>query len=345
MPRRTPALLMATLVVFLGALAAQQPEITSMSFRREYLEKFPWTLSNTTAGDAMMLRILVESSGAKNGVEVGTNTGYGAINMGIGFERTGGKLTTIEIDPRTVTEEYVTQLAEAGVTRASLGVQDFDARVQIAVNRVQSYELTASRVNKARELGFGSVNMDLMYGLPRQNLERMTDTLRKTIELRPDRIVEVLRETGTPATFLTKQVRVDRVNQVIREKLSGIRVIRAFVRTDYEERRFDEANASLTDTQLKVTRMFAVMMPLLMGIFNFSTVAIIWFGAYRVDSGEMPIGNLTAFLAYIMQILMSVMMAVLMFVMIPRAAARISLEKIRRVLDFSRMPSRLSIEV
>jgi ATP-binding cassette subfamily B multidrug efflux pump len=131
--------------------------------------------------------------------------------------------------------------------------------------------------------------------------------------------------------FKQMQVRVDRVNQVMREKLAGIRVIRAFVRTDYEERRFDEANVSLTDTALKVNRIFAAMMPLLMLIFNLSTVAIMWFGAIRVDSGGMPIGNLTAFLAYTMQILMSVMMATIMFVMVPRAAA--SGERIQAVLD------------
>ncbi len=130
--------------------------------------------------------------------------------------------------------------------------------------------------------------------------------------------------------FQSMQKKIDRVNQVMREKLSGIRVIRAFVRNDYEERRFDAANTDLTQTQLQVTRLFALMMPLLMGIFNFSTIAIIWFGAYRVDAG-MPIGNLTAFLAYIMQILMSVMMAVLMFVMVPRAAA--SGARIKEVLD------------
>lgn len=131
--------------------------------------------------------------------------------------------------------------------------------------------------------------------------------------------------------FRSMQVKLDRVNQVMREKLSGIRVIRAFVRTDYEERRFDEANLDLTETQLKVTRLFAFMLPVVMGIFNFSTVAIIFFGAYRVDSGGMPIGNLTAFLSYMMQILMSVMMAVFMFVMIPRAAA--SAARIQEVLD------------
>jgi len=98
---RAWVVVMAVLVPFLGTLLAQQPEKTSESLRKEYLEKFPWTLANTTAGDAMLLRVLVESTGAKNGVEVGTNTGYGAINMGIAFERTGGHLTTIEVNRRT----------------------------------------------------------------------------------------------------------------------------------------------------------------------------------------------------------------------------------------------------
>ncbi len=94
-----PLLALSALIPCAGVLSAQEP--SSEAFRKEYLDKFPWTLSNTTAGDAMMLRILVESTGAKRGVEVGTNTGYGAINMGIGFERTGGTLTTIEINART----------------------------------------------------------------------------------------------------------------------------------------------------------------------------------------------------------------------------------------------------
>jgi caffeoyl-CoA O-methyltransferase len=101
MQLRMGVLLMAALVPSLGVLSAQKTGNASESFRKEYLEKFPWTLSNTTAGDAMMLRILVEATRATSGVEVGTNTGYGAINMGIGFERTGGRLTTIEIDPGT----------------------------------------------------------------------------------------------------------------------------------------------------------------------------------------------------------------------------------------------------
>lgn len=131
--------------------------------------------------------------------------------------------------------------------------------------------------------------------------------------------------------FKSMQQRIDRVNQVMREKLTGIRVIRAFVRSDFEERRFDVANRELSETMLGVGRLFAVMMPTVMAIFNLALVATMWFGGLRIDSGAMPIGNLTAFLTYIMQILMSVMMATLMFVMVPRAAA--SADRINEVLD------------
>ncbi|MGZ6273210.1 MAG: ABC transporter ATP-binding protein [Candidatus Limnocylindrales bacterium] len=131
--------------------------------------------------------------------------------------------------------------------------------------------------------------------------------------------------------FRTVQKRTDRINQVMRETLSGMRVIRAFVRTDYEEKRFDQANVELMDTSLRVNRLFAVMIPFLFGIMNVSTVAIVWFGGMRIDSGAMPIGNLSAFLQYVMQILFSVMMAALMFVMVPRAAA--SAERIQEVLE------------
>ena len=131
--------------------------------------------------------------------------------------------------------------------------------------------------------------------------------------------------------FRSMQVKIDRINQVMREALSGIRVIRAFVRTEHEERRFDDANADLTETSLKVNRLFALMIPALFAILNLSTVAILWFGGERINSGAMPIGNLLAFLQYVMQILFSVMMATVMFVMVPRAAA--SAERIQQVLD------------
>ncbi len=131
--------------------------------------------------------------------------------------------------------------------------------------------------------------------------------------------------------FRVMQIKIDRLNLVLREQIGGVRVIRAFVKTRFEEARFAETSEDLMQTTLGVTRTFAVMFPVLMLILNLSSVAVIWFGGKLVDSGEMPIGNLTAFLAYIMQILSSVMMAVMMSLMIPRAAA--SAERIQEVLD------------
>jgi ATP-binding cassette subfamily B protein len=130
--------------------------------------------------------------------------------------------------------------------------------------------------------------------------------------------------------FRATQRKIDAVNRVLREQLTGVRVVRAFVRERHEEARFEEVNADLTATMLTVNRLFALMMPGLMLIMNLSSVAILWFGGERVGAGEMPIGNLTAFLAYLMQILFSVMMATMMFVMVPRAAA--SSERIDAVL-------------
>ena len=131
--------------------------------------------------------------------------------------------------------------------------------------------------------------------------------------------------------FGALQRRTDRINLVTRETLTGIRVIRAFVRTEHEERRFDEANRDYFDTALSLNRLFAVTMPALMLIMNLSLVATLYLGAFRVESGEMPIGNLTAFLQYITQILFSIMTAVLMLVVIPRAA--VSGGRIQEVLD------------
>jgi ATP-binding cassette subfamily B protein len=131
--------------------------------------------------------------------------------------------------------------------------------------------------------------------------------------------------------FRQMQRRIDVINRVMRENLSGIRVIRAFVRTEHEQARFGRANADLTDTALRVGRLFAVMFPSMMLIMNLTSVAVVWFGGRLVDDGAMPIGDLTAFLAYVMQILFSVMMAVFMVVMVPRAAA--SAERVQEVLE------------
>ena len=130
--------------------------------------------------------------------------------------------------------------------------------------------------------------------------------------------------------FQAMQKKIDRINLVVREALSGVRVVRAFVRTRQEERRFDDANRDLTATALSVNRLFSLMLPTLLVIMNLSTVAALWFGAIRVDSGAMPIGNFTAFLQYIIQILFGVMMATVMFVMVPRAA--VSAGRVQEVL-------------
>ena len=120
--------------------------------------------------------------------------------------------------------------------------------------------------------------------------------------------------------FRAMQTRIDVVNRVLREQLSGIRVVRAFVRERDEAKRFAEANAALTDTALRVGRLMVLIFPTVMLVLNASSVAVLWFGAGRVDSGQMQIGALTAFLMYLMLILTSVMMATFMAIMIPRAA-------------------------
>ncbi len=131
--------------------------------------------------------------------------------------------------------------------------------------------------------------------------------------------------------FRSMQGRLDRINQVLREQITGVRVIRAFVRNEPERERFDDANADLTATALSVNRVFALTMPTVMLILNLSSVAVLFFGGHLVNDGSMPIGNLTAFLSYILQILMSVMMAVMVAILMPRAMA--SAERITEVLE------------
>ena len=132
-------------------------------------------------------------------------------------------------------------------------------------------------------------------------------------------------------SFRLMQARIDEVNRVLREQITGIRVVRAFVREPHETERFAQANDELTDVAVRAGRWMATMFPLVMLVVNVSSVAVIWFGGHRVDNGEMQIGALTAFLSYLMQILMSVMMATFMLMMIPRAS--VCADRITEVLD------------
>jgi len=131
--------------------------------------------------------------------------------------------------------------------------------------------------------------------------------------------------------FRKMQERIDEVNRVLREQITGIRVVRAFVREPHEAQRFAHANDELTDVAVRAGRWLATMFPLVMLVVNVSSVAVIWFGGHRVDNGQMQVGALTAFLSYLMQILMSVMMATFMLMMVPRAS--VCGDRIAEVLD------------
>ena len=131
--------------------------------------------------------------------------------------------------------------------------------------------------------------------------------------------------------FRVMQTSIDQVNRILREQITGVRVVRAFVRERHERARFAEANEVYTGSAVAVGRLMATAFPIVMVIFNASTVAVLWFGAARVDSGEMQVGALTAFMAYLVQILMSVMMATFMSMMIPRAS--VAATRIAEVLD------------
>jgi ATP-binding cassette, subfamily B, multidrug efflux pump len=132
-------------------------------------------------------------------------------------------------------------------------------------------------------------------------------------------------------SFRKMQARIDEVNRVLREQITGIRVVRAFVREPHEAERFGTANDALTDVSVRAGRWMATMFPLVILVVNVSSVGVIWFGGHRVDNGEMLPGAMVAFLSYLMQILMSVMMATFMLMMIPRAA--VCGDRITEVLD------------
>ncbi len=143
-------------------------------------------------------------------------------------------------------------------------------------------------------------------------------------------VIGVLVWRMTPL-FEANQRKIDTLNQVVREQITGIRVIRAFVREPLERRRFEQANGDLMRLAFAIGSLFAVLFPFVMLVMNLGSVGVMWFGAMRIDAGEMMVGQLTAFLTYLMQILMSVMMATMMVMMAPRAA--VCAVRIMEVLD------------
>ncbi|MFX0549741.1 ABC transporter ATP-binding protein [Hathewaya histolytica] len=143
-------------------------------------------------------------------------------------------------------------------------------------------------------------------------------------------VISVIALKGVPL-FRVMQTKLDKLNRVLRENLTGIRVIRSFNRIDFEKKRFNNSNKDLTSTAVKVNRIMGLLMPALMLIMNFTTIAIIWFGGIRIDNGNMQVGDLMAFIQYAMQIMFSLIMVSMLFVLIPRASA--SADRINEVLD------------
>lgn len=140
----------------------------------------------------------------------------------------------------------------------------------------------------------------------------------------------ILLMTRAIPLFRVMQKKLDKLNLILDEELTGVRVIRAFDRMDYEERRFNEANVDLTNVAIRVNRLVASLMPIMMLVLNVTSVAILWFGGIRINNGDMQVGALIAFLQYAMQILFGLLMVSMMFVMLPRAAA--SADRINEVL-------------
>jgi len=216
-------------------------------------------------------------------------------------------------------------------------VEDFS---QVEVNRFGTSSLTTRSTNDIQQVQMlVLMSLTLIIAAPMMAIGGIIMALRMNAQLSLLLVVVIpimgvvigMIVSRAVPLFRLVQAKIDSITRVMRETLGGTRVIRAFDRTAYEQARFAEANDDLTSTTLRVTRLFAILMPTIMLILNLSTVAVMWFGSLLVGSGKMQIGSLTAFLAYLMQILFAVMMATIMFVMVPRAAA--SADRIQEVLD------------
>ncbi len=248
--------------------------------------------------------------------------------------RTGGVMLgiTVVLGIIAIGAVYWASIASMGVGRdlrqgIFARVQTFSAK---EMNHLGTPSLITRNTNDVQQIQlFLQVALTMMVGAPIIAVGGVIMALREDVTLSALLIVVVpvlaaivgLMLVKAVPLFRSMQVKIDKINQVLREQIMGVRVIRAFRRTPYEQERFETANADLTATALRVNRLFVLAFPALMGVMNLTTIAVLWFGAQLVNSGQMPIGNLTAFLMYILQILMSVMMAIAMVILVPRAEA------------------------
>ncbi|MFJ7338243.1 ABC transporter ATP-binding protein [Streptomyces sp. NPDC101116] len=271
--------------------------------------------------------------GVVNG-DTGYILGYGGLMIGISLVQVGCNIGAVYYGARTAS-------AVGRDLRASVfdRVQSFSARevghfgapslITRTTNDVQQVQMLAlmtfTLLVSAPIMCVGGIVLALGLDVP---LSAVLVAVVPVLGICVTLIVRRLRPL-----FRAMQERLDSVNQVLREQITGNRVIRAFVRDEYEQQRFRKANTDLTDFALGTGNLLALMFPIVMTVVNLSSIAVVWFGAHRIDSGGMQIGDLTAFLAYLMQIVMSVMMATFMFMMVPRA--EVCAERIQEVLDTS----------
>jgi ATP-binding cassette subfamily B protein len=270
-----------------------------------------------------------------NGVTQG-DTDYiwrvGALMLGV----------TLLLGVLSVIGVYFASRASMGVGRDIRGavferVQRFSAR---EMNRFGTASLITRNTNDVQQVQlFLQIALTILVSAPIMAIGGVIMAVREDATLSSLLVVIVPLMAGIIALLLVRAVplfqamqgKIDRITAVLREQITGVRVVRAFIRGRAEQERFERSNADLTATALRVNRIFVIAFPSLLAIMNLSTVAILWFGAQRIDSGDMPIGNLTAFLMYIFQILFAVITAVFMVILIPRAEA--SAQRILEVLD------------
>jgi ATP-binding cassette subfamily B multidrug efflux pump len=196
----------------------------------------------------------------------------------------------------------------------AIGTPSLITRTTNDITQVQMFTMMALRMMiMAPVMAVGGVVMAV------QKDAKLTWVLAAVIPLVA--AIVVLTASRALPLFKSIQAKIDRINLVLRENLTGVRVIRAFNRIEHEKRRFDAANLDLTTVSIRVNKLMALMMPMMMLILNLTTIAIVWFGAKRIDAGEMQVGSLMAFLQYAMQILFSLLMVSFLFIMLPRASA------------------------
>jgi ATP-binding cassette subfamily B protein len=249
---------------------------------------------------------------------------------------------TLLLGVLSVISVYFASRASMGVGRDIRGavferVQRFSAR---EMNRFGTPSLITRNTNDVQQVQlFLQIALTILVSAPIMAIGGVIMAVREDATLSLLLVVIVPLMAGIIALLLVRAVplfqamqgKIDRITAVLREQITGVRVVRAFIRGRSEQERFEATNADLTSTALRVNRIFVIAFPSLLAIMNLSTVAILWFGAQLIDRGDMPIGNLTAFLMYIFQILFAVITAVFMVILIPRAEA--SAQRILEVLD------------